>query len=377
MPLARLRYALLALAASCGISIDSLAQGASSRDVSDRPACSRCTIVRTVAATLHSAVLEGEIDEKPLAVRLSPLGEYWILSQARPPRVYDSDGGFSRTVGGVGSGPGEFLSTDDVVWLPGDSTLILDGLSRRGTIISRDGRPLRNIQLPANFLNTVVLTWPSRVLSSARISTPSAAGHALHFLNFAGPTATVDRSFSPAEGLLRPSVMSSTYHFVERTPTGRIFSATPRSFRVFEWTVSGHLKETLVRQATWFEESSERALGTPEQPPSAAVVALHVDAEGLIWLYVRIPAPQWREAWAKVPPGAKEVSLRQIEWTRLFNTRLEVIDAARGEVLSRTDIQGMVLSAMHGGLVAVYGTSALGDSEVRIERLRLRRDGRP
>lgn len=377
MPPARLRCTLLVLAASSGISTGSLAQGASARDVSDRLACSRCTIVRTSVATLHTAVPEGEIDEKPLAVRLSPLGEYWILSQARPPRVYDTHGAFRRAVGGSGSGPGEFLSTDDVVWLPGDSTLVFDGLNRRGTVISRDDRPLRSIQLPANFLNSVVLTWPTRVLSSARISTPAAAGHALHFVNFAGPTATVDGSFSPAQGVLRPSVMSSTYHFVERTPTGRIFSATPGSFKVFEWMTSGHVKETLVRRATWFAEPSERALGTPEQPPSAAVVALHVDDEGLIWLYIRIPAPQWREAWARIPPGAKEVSLRQIEWTRLFNTRLEVIDAARGEVLSRTDIQGLVLSAMHGGLAAVYGTSVLGDPEIRIERLRLRRDGQP
>lgn len=356
----------------------SVGQGSVERAVPDRIACRGCAIDRATIAVLRSASVEGEINERPLAVRASAAGEFWVLSQRMGPRIYSSAGAFLRTIGRSGSGPGEFQAPDDVIWLPGDSALVMDGVTRRATVLTRDGRPARSIQIPATLHNTAVLSWPSRVLSTGRISAPSTVGLPLHLIDFSGEMASIARSFSPNRGTLRPSDLSSTYHFIARSASGRLFTATPKLHRVYEWTEAGHLRSVLARATPWFPPApAERELGGPDAPPSAAISALDVDAEGLIWLYVRIPSPHWRDAWANANFGAREIPLRAIEWGRLFSTRVEVIDPMRGEVLAKTDIPGHVISALGDGRVALMVTSKLGGDEVRIDRVSLRRSSRP
>ena len=349
-------------------------QGAPERLVPDSVRCPRCQIVRTVEARLQSTVLEGEIDEMPLGVRRSARGEIWVLSQRIGPRVYDSRGRFTRAIGRTGRGPGEYNAVDDLVWLPGDSVLVVDGINRRATVITSDGRVQRTIQMPATFLNLFVLEWPSRLFGSATMATPAAAGHGLHLADLSGTSARVSRSFSPGEGTLRPSDRTTTYHFISGTPTGDILSSTPHSFAIYSWSPSGHLKSSLVRRGKSLPDKvPDQDVGNPRTPPSPAVSGLMVDEEGLIWFFVRVPAATWRDAWSTLPAGSAEASRQQIGWPKLFNTRIEVIDPARAQLLARTEIPGLVISTLGSGRIAVYGTSVLGEAEVRIDQLRLQR----
>ena len=350
------------------------AQRTTERSVSDSLRCPRCRIERTVEARLHSTALEGEIDEMPLGVRRSARGEIWVLSQGLGPRTYDPRGAFTRAIGRTGRGPGEYSAVDDVVWLPGDSVLVVDGINRRATVISHDGRVRRTIQMPTTFLNLFVLEWPSRLFGSATLATPDAAGHGLHLMNLAGASARITRSFSPGGGAQRASDRATTYHYIAGAAGGGILSATPHAFAVYSWSPTGQLRSALVRRGPSIPDRvPDQDVGTPNVPPSAAVTGLMVDEEGLIWLFIRVPATTWRQAWAALPPGSNEASRRQIDWSRLFNTRIEVIDPARAELLARLDLPGLVISTLGSARVAVFGTSPLGDPEVRIDRLRLHR----
>lgn len=353
-----------------------MAQGAPERLVPDEIRCDVCQVMRTTEARLHSSALEGEIDEMPLGVRRGESGEYWVLSQRMGPRVYGPRGNYLRTIGRTGRGPGEYNAVDDLVWLPGDSVLVVDGVNRRATVISFDGRVQRTIQMPATFLNLFVLEWPGRLMGSATMATPAAAGHGLHLVDFSGTNVRVHRSFSPGEGTLRPSDRTTTYHFIAGTKNRDLLSSTPHSFAVYSWSATGYLVSTLVRRGPSLPDKvPDQDVGNPRTPPSPAVAGLMVDEEGLIWLFVRVPARTWRDAWSTLPPGSAEASRRQIGWSKLFNTRIEVIDPARAEVVARVEMPGLVISTLGAGRVAVYGTSALGEAEVRIDRVRMQRSG--
>ena len=52
---------------------------------------------------------------------------------SREVRLYDRDGGFLRTLGGSGSGPGEFLNPDQVVVTEGDTVAVWDNTTLRTT----------------------------------------------------------------------------------------------------------------------------------------------------------------------------------------------------------------------------------------------------
>lgn len=365
-----LRLSLLSLPA-CAFSTIA-AQRATERLVTDSLRCPRCQIVRTVETRLRSNIVEGEIDEMPLGVRRGARGDIWVLSQGIGPRIYDTRGAFARVIGRSGRGPGEYSAVDDVVWLPGDSVLVVDGINRRATVIAQDGRVLRTIQMPATFLNLFVLEWPSRLFGSATIATPDAAGQGLHLINLAGASARVLRSFSPGAGTLRQSDGTAIMHFVTGTPSGDILSSTPHSFAVYSWSRTGQLKSSLVRRGPSIPDRvPDQDVGTPRVAPSPAVSGLMVDEAGLVWLFVRVPASNWRDGWSELPPGSAEASRRQIGWSKLFNTRIEVIDPVRAELVARTDLPGLVISTLGSGRVAVYGTSALGEPEVRIDKLRL------
>ncbi len=352
-------------------------QAAPARRVSDSLECPRCQIVRNVEARLHSAAPEGEIDEMPLGVRRNARGETWVLSQAMGPRIYDSRGGFSRAIGRTGRGPGEYSAVDDLVWLPGDSVLLVDGINRRATVLSPTGRVHRAIQMPSTFLNLLVLEWPSRVVGSATMASPDARGRGLHIVDLSGSSARVVRTFAPTSESSQSSSWAATFHYVASTSSGELLSATPHSFAVYSWVLDGRLKSSLVRRGPSIPVNvPEQDVGTPRTPPSPAVTGLMVDTEGLIWSFLRVPATTWRQAWSALPPGASEASRRQIEWSKLFNTRVEVMDPARAVLIARGDIPGLVISTLGSGRVAVYGTSPLGEPEVRIDQLRLQRPAR-
>jgi hypothetical protein len=63
-------------------------------------------------------------------------------------RWFDSHGGFLRSAGGSGGGPGEFLAMSGLLRLAGDSILAADFRQRRGSIYDPDGEFVRSIPIP-------------------------------------------------------------------------------------------------------------------------------------------------------------------------------------------------------------------------------------
>jgi hypothetical protein len=185
------------------------------------------------------------------------------------------------------------------------------------------------------------------------------------------------RSFGPDRGLLRPRYQGADWHLTARHPDGSIVTAKPDQFRLHIWDEEGSLRSGLARRSPWFPDSGGGSTGTPSQPPTPAITAIDVDRDGLIWAFVRVAAPTWRQAWARVPPGAREARLSEVDFQSLYRTRVEVIDPVSRRVLATADIPGLTLAALGGGRVAMYAADASGDPVLRIEEVRLIRPSRP
>lgn len=133
-----------------GLSIDGLEQTTVRESLPDsaRPA------IWTVPSEPELRI--GVLDGDPLyqfsgiagVLRLED-GRILVADQgSRQIRFYAADGRHQHTVGGVGSGPGEF---QDILWLKrlvGDRVIAWDFLGRRGSIFTLNGTFERNVYLP-------------------------------------------------------------------------------------------------------------------------------------------------------------------------------------------------------------------------------------
>jgi hypothetical protein len=97
---------------------------------------------------LQIGVLDGaaeyQLHRVQALVRLSDGTLVVANSGSRELRFYSSDGRHLRSVGGAGSGPGEFRALTHVSRLAGDSLLVFDALNRRTTIFDGGGRHVRD-----------------------------------------------------------------------------------------------------------------------------------------------------------------------------------------------------------------------------------------
>ncbi len=64
-------------------------------------------------------------------------------------RVFDADGGYVRTIGRRGEGPGEFVSLSSVFVLPGDTVAVWDARQRRVSVFDVGGAMHRDVSFEA------------------------------------------------------------------------------------------------------------------------------------------------------------------------------------------------------------------------------------
>jgi 6-bladed beta-propeller len=104
---------------------------------------------------------EGGPDEailnKPLELRVDDQGRAYVMDWGDVTiKVYDADGGFLRTIGRQGQGPGEFGMGSWFELLSGGKLCILDGRQNRVTIMTTDGQYLSSFLVEGFHRNIAV-----------------------------------------------------------------------------------------------------------------------------------------------------------------------------------------------------------------------------
>ena len=333
--------------------------------IPDQPQCRTCEI--RLGRSFALEALDDSADGFPAGVRIDARGRFWVLRREDVPLVFDSSGRFLRAIGRHGRGPGEYLFPTEILAVPPDTVLVLDGDLRRATVLDRSFRVVRMLALPMHFRGPIVLSWPRRVVGSGAVSTADEAGRPLHELSFASSSkAVVTRSFGADVGARQVYWVSTTFHSLTVPENGAFWAGWMFGYQLTQFAVDGRPLRVLTRQPEWFKESSQGGFGTPSTPPPSFLVGLEEDRQGRLWTFVRVPSKSWKAAWPALPPGTREVSARSIAVEKLYDTIVEVVDPRAGRVIARRTFDGYFVGALPGLRGATYEVSEDGQGRISI-----------
>lgn len=358
--------------ASIAFCLFSVLPGTAQVDIPDEVTCRSCSIELVQNLELGRTEGLGSIAGHPASVRRDSRGRFWIMAAGSLPAVYDPDGQFITSIGRFGYGPREFQDAHDIFHVDGDSVVVLDIGSQRATVVAPDLVIVRTVTFPGQVLTAAPLAWPGVVLANAIIQSSSHVGWPLHIMSFEGEQAQILSSMGLNNGELRPGAITELINPLARSNDATIWSSETSRFRLAEWSREGSLKRGFERKPSWFtERTSGSTIGNPSTPPPSKVRAVATDEDGLLWVFVHVPATTWRKAWTRVAPDVREVGPGDILPEYLFDTVVEVIDPQQGRVIVRRRISGSVITAMGNRQVSIYRVSDDGIPYVVVSTLRL------
>lgn len=340
------------------------------REISDEVSCRRCVINFRHVLTLQSG--DSTLTWIPGDVVVASNGEVFVVEVGGLPFRFGRDGTYLGEVGVTGQGPGEFTGTVGLARGAGDSTLAVQ-VDGRVIVIDPGGVPQRAVTLPTPLAPLKVIEWPSRVLATGFLGSPEAAGYQVHLFDFSDPRARVLKSFGWERGRMTPGGNSAIPQNLSTPRAGSFWMSDPLEYRLVRWNASGESTSAFRRSPEWFRGRSQAWIGNPTTPPPSSVVGISEDSEGLVWVFTRVARANWRSGWPRVAEGVNELSAKSIDYTKLFEVVVEVIDPGRGRVVARQTLRDFVVDVLDNGDVVAYRSLADGVPELRILRPRLTR----
>ena len=316
--------------------------------VPDEPMCSSCRIETSELVTLE--VPPDTTDGLPTMVRIDRQSRYWVLRRTELPAVFSESGELIAILGRLGRGPGEYEQPWSVLILNDDSLLILDE-NRRGTIVDATLKAIGFVRLPMALHQPVVVSWPRTVVGSGAIPYQESAGPLYH-LNFEKGDGEVVRQFRVRD-LDDPSLHFLTWHHFSSPERGSFWATWERQYDLALFNSDLTRTRLLERRPEWFSSVSPMSYDWRNDPPVPLMGGVEQDA-GLLLAYVHVARRNWREGWPEVPAGVHEVPARYMALDRLYETRLEIIDAKKARVVASTTVPRYLINPLPDGRAAFF-----------------------
>jgi hypothetical protein len=361
-------------ALALGIAVRGGAQPAAPKAIPNEPTCQRCTITMRTLVTLGTDDGVGSLIGRPMSVNVDARGRYWVFQELEPPTVFSATGAVVRRLGRKGSGPGEYRSANSGIVI-GDSMLVLDWQELRATMVGADLKPTRTIRLRYGIGDILMLNWPRTLITVGYMTDSDPPNSSMHVVSMADSQARRVRSFGP-RGTGGSMGNVEVHQVIAPARDGGLWSAWSRRPQFTLWNSSGAQTASFTRRLPWYTGEEESTLGWSTKPPTPRTAAIAQDQEGLVWFFIHVPAPTWKDAWATRPirvGGGSEYVIKDIGFDRLFRTYVEVIDPAQIRVITSHTIDGYVHSTLPGGRVALYTIDGNGIPRVTIAQLSLNR----
>jgi hypothetical protein len=330
--------------------------------VPDALGCTRCSIAMRLLVTLGTEQGPGSIITVPNGMAVDGRGRYWVTQESELPFVYDRSGAFLQAVGTKGQGPGEFDFAYAPTPIPGDSVLVMD--SQRMTVVGPDLRPVRTLLTGIPIGRLAVAHWPSQVIGTRSGYGRDMMQRPLLRLDFSGPEPAVLGGFGPDRGDLDPRypLLQNIRSFVN----GRMWSNDGPRYRMSRWLPDGTLERSLERRPDWFV--------SPEPGgPRPHVSAVSEDSSGLLWAFVNVRAPTWREAMPPMAPGQREIAARSIAFEKYLRTTIEVIDPRTAQLVVRRELNELIVAVWPDGRAAAYVVDGDGVARLKVYALSIDR----
>ena len=332
--------------------------------IPDDPSCPRCAILETSLATLE--VPPDTTDGFPIAVRVDSSGRFWVFRRGDIPALFDPRGRFLQVLGRSGRGPGEYENAYDLIQPNRDTLLVLD-LNRRGTVLDTTLRPVGYVRLPMELHSPIIVSWPDTVIATGSVAYHSADGPLYH-LAFDDRGASIVRQFKPRDQDI-PEMVVLAWHELTDPRHGRFWSVWLHRYDLTWFSGNGRRLTAFERRPAWFPGQSGSNWDWKNEPPPPYVADIEEDDEGLLWVFVHIAGPSWREAWPDLPRNV-EVPARQIDEGKLYQTMVEVIDPRHARVVTRKLIENFTVGLLPGRRAALYDEDDSG-ARIRVMQLSL------
>jgi hypothetical protein len=338
------------------------AAAAHAQHIPDRPSCEQCRISSSLVA-----MLEHESISEIRSIVVDARGRYWVVNNAALPTLFNARGEFEAVVGRRGSGPAE-LNWPQAVWqLPGDSIAIVE-MNGKVVVLDADLTYARTTLLgvSAQVNAAIVLEWPSRVLLNADLAAPVDVRAPLHLLDLTGSPGVIRQSFG-AQGNVTPEQrFSAVRRVLSPAANGHFWVARLGEYVATRYSSSLEAGRTVSRRPDWFSAVSTARVGSPRTPPEPVLIGIEEDEAGRLWVYTRVPRPDWRRAWQRVPAEAAEVPVTAIDVEYLYYTRIEVLDVDAGRVVARHTLDRSAGAILPGRRAAFVLEDAAGRPIIRV-----------
>lgn len=310
----------------------------------------------------------------PMAIAVDGSQRFWVAELNQLTRVYDANGKFIRTIGQRGDGVNAPGVAAAYMALPGDSMLLFD--FQKGTkafVIDSQFQTVRTIQLPDYLLPASADGWPEQMLLSGTVREPGHEGWTLHVLTADAPDAKITKSFGNDKVSGEQQQTMARFQRVTRARDGGYWSTDFLRYRLSHFAKDGTLLGTIDRTPEWFPTTSLDNMGTPTVPPPPKMVAVWQAPDGLLWVYGRVAARNWKGAWPSLPPDAREVDLSALAIEKLYDSVIEVLDPITRKVVTTTTIDQFVTNVLPNGNIVTFSKDSTRTSHLSVMRVSLAR----
>jgi hypothetical protein len=371
-----------AVAAVAFLSHGPVASAQALRSVQSKPPCPDCSILVTKVVSLgNNTGGPGEIIGTLSRLDSDVRGSYY-LSFNEPGQlisVFDSDGSFLTDLGREGDGPGEYRKAR-VAAVTKDSIFITDLVSARLTVVelTQLGKPARTVTVPEfTSMPVQTLRLPSGMLvAHMLLRTPEAIGYPIHLFD---PSGRLLRSTGIETPAYRPDRLALFGRRLATSRSGGFWVAHVTTPVFEEYDSEGEVRQSLRVNLPSLPEWDPTAPPPHPKgsPPKAQIMAIHQASDGLLWVAVAVPDPEWRSAFSttrrKPSSWAPDGFVYQVEdYSDLLDTELVVLDPEKQVILASLRIDLAVTSFDGRGYAAGTRThSPTGVHQVEVIQLRL------
>jgi hypothetical protein len=277
--------------------------------------------------------------------------------------LFDSGGASAGSLGRGGEGPGEFGRDLRVLRRPGGGLAVIDRSQSRVTVYGPDLSLLSVERIPVRPDAQLLLDdW--RLVLHARPGPATEVGDDRFVM--------VDLATGESRGL--PSSVATDIPREERDldqwiaaplPEGGFIAAQIWNYDVHMFADDGTLLESLSRRPDWMPSRTIDS-GLLEgihvdRPPPSVLSHLHVDSDGLVWVYALVPDSDWR------PLSRNGLGAAWAHET--FDTRVEVFEPESASVIASGKFDEVLAPVCGSNDTFTVRDTETGDVEVVVSRL--------
>jgi hypothetical protein len=337
--------------------------------------CRSCSIVVDSVVTIEGAYLGG-----PAArIARDKAGMFYLVDGGdKLLKVYASDGRFVRQIGRQGGGPGEYELIRNVMVAPAGSINVLDATLGRLSAYSPNGQFLSSAQVPVarGFGMPAAFLSDGSLVVNIQPTTPADTGHTLRLIGQHGNDVRPldEATFDPTKRWLQRRVLWPR-------AGGGLLVGRPFTFTIEVYGSDLAKVTSITRVDTWIPLHDPEEMpsdGLFDKTPTPQLDAMWEDAQGLLWLDMVVPSPDWTPG-----PPREEVMRRQTATIRetgqtlssrpRYETIIEVVDVERRSVLARYRQDSSIGAPFGWGYFAHGVENSAGVPSLRISRVQLRR----